>query len=96
VFPIEEATPKFGNRTRVEILASILQVAGNGTIKTHIMYKANLSHKQLEKYIGFLEEKGLIGQVVDEGGDGGHMYRVTEKGYEFLKEYSHISGYFEP
>jgi predicted transcriptional regulator len=94
LFPIEEAPPKFGNRTRVEILASILKVAGNGTIKTHIMYRANLSHKQLEKYIGFLEEKGLIKLVTAEDKQG-LRYQVTEKGYDFLREYSHIAGFFE-
>jgi predicted transcriptional regulator len=94
LFPLEERPLKFGNRTRVEILASILKVAGYGRIKTHIMYRANLSHKQLEKYIEFLEEKGLIKLVSREDGKG-RMFQVTEKGYEFLREYSHISGYFE-
>jgi len=57
------------------------------------MYKANLSHRQLEKYLAFLEEKGLIGQGFDED-FGSRMYRITEKGSNFMREYSHISGYF--
>jgi predicted transcriptional regulator len=77
----------------MEILASILKVASNGALKTHIMYKANLSHRQLEKYLAFLEERGLLAQGVDED-LGNRIYRITEKGFDFLREYSHVSGYF--
>jgi len=77
----------------MEILASILKVASNGALKTHIMYKANLSHRQLERYLAFLEERGLLAQGVDEG-MGNRIYRITEKGFDFLREYSHVSGYF--
>jgi predicted transcriptional regulator len=81
------------NRTRVEILASILKVAGHRTLKTHIMYKANLRHRQLEKYLTFLENKGLLCQFKDLE-TGTNMYKVTEKGIQFLKEYMHLSEYF--
>jgi predicted transcriptional regulator len=83
---------QFGNRTRVEILGSILKVAGSGTLKTHIMYRANLSHRQLEKYLSFLENKGLLMGFVDEDTNT-NLYKVTEKGIEFLKEFTHLSGY---
>lgn len=78
------------NRTRVEILAKILQVASNRTLKTHIMYKANLSHRQLEKYLALLQEKGLLEQVVSEDG---RMYRATPKGSEFLKDYERLNSH---
>jgi predicted transcriptional regulator len=77
----------------MEILASILKVASNGALKTHIMYKANLSHRQLERYLAFLEERGLLAQGLDEH-MGNRIYRITEKGFDFLREYSHVSGYF--
>lgn len=93
MFPLEEKAQQIGNRTRVEILASILQVASKGALKTHIMYRANLSHRQLEKYLAFLEERGLLAQGIDED-LGNRMYRITEKGLDFLREYSHVSGYF--
>jgi predicted transcriptional regulator len=93
MFPLEEKTQQIGNRTRVEILASILKVASGGALKTHIMYKANLSHRQLERYLGFLEERGLLAQGVDED-MGNRIYRITDKGCDFLREYSHVSGYF--
>jgi len=93
MFPLEERPQQIGNRTRMEILASILKVASNGALKTHIMYKANLSHRQLERYLTFLEERGLLAQGLDEE-LGNRIYRITEKGFDFLRDYSHVSGYF--
>jgi len=90
VFPLEEKPKELGNRSRIEILASILDVAHNGALKTHIMYKANLSHRQLEKYLGFLMQNAMILKVTDEK-YGGTMYRVAEKGIEFLKDYARLS-----
>jgi len=78
------------NRTKVEILATILKVAGNRTLKTHIMYRANLSHRQLKKYLTFLETNGMLARVVE---DEVTKFQVTEKGMEFLKDYERISSY---
>lgn len=94
MFPLDERLQQAGNRTRVEILANMLTVAANGALKTHIMYKANLSHRQLEKYLSFLEERGLLTHLAD--ANLGSIYRVTEKGLGFLREYSHVSEYFTP
>ena len=94
VFPLEKDVPVICNRTRVEILASILNVAHNGALKTHIMYKANLSHRQLEKYLGFLMQNGMILKVTD-ADYGGTLYRVTEKGIEFLKDYVRLAAHLK-
>lgn len=87
---LEQRAQEVGNRTRLEILASILKIASNGSLKTHIMYKANLSHRQLERYLAFLEERGLLTERHD-GGIGSRMYHVTDRGVNFLREYAHIS-----
>lgn len=79
------------NRTRVEILASILKIAERQTLKTHIMYKANLSHRQLEKYLSFLQTNGMLEQALDE--DGIIKFHVTQKGIDFLKDYQRLSTY---
>ena len=90
--PIDDQALLTSNRTRVEILASILIVAQHDALKTHIMYKANLSHKQLEKYLTFLTGNGLLENIHDPD-EGDRYYHVTEKGSQFLKDYSKISGY---
>jgi len=69
----------------------MLNVAARGALKTHIMYRANLSHRQLEKYLHFLEDKGLIRKLLDDSGG----YEATEKGIEFLKDYARLSEYFQ-
>lgn len=78
------------NRTKVEILASILRVASNRTLKTHIMYKANLSFRQLERYLNVLETNGMLARTIV---NDTLMFQVTEKGTEFLKDYARISTY---
>jgi predicted transcriptional regulator len=55
------------------------------------MYRANLSHRQLEKYLTFLETNGMLERLLDE--DGVLKYRVTQKGIEFLKDYERLSSY---
>jgi len=82
-------------RSQIRILADILEAVGkeHGEAKpTHILYKANLSHDRLVKYLAQLREKELI----EERGDGDRMtYVLTEKGIEFLKEFRKISSFAE-
>ena len=94
MYSLEEAPPITTNRTRLEILASVLGVAHSGALKTHIMYKANLSHKQLEKYLKFLKTQGLL-EEVPESYETGRFYRVTEKGIQFLKDYARVSDHLD-
>jgi len=89
---IKSGLQRTPNRTRFEILAKMVSVASHGALKTHIMYRANLSHRQLEKYLGFLEKNGLVEQVAHED-TGNRLYHVTEKGLEFLREYSRVSAF---
>jgi predicted transcriptional regulator len=50
---------------------------------THILYKANLSHERLVKYLDELTSKGLI-EVRQDGET--RTYRMTPKGIGFLVE----------
>ena len=51
--------------------------------KTEIMYSVNMSYFQLQKYLKFLLERGLIDRVAL--GNPSITYRVTRKGLEVLK-----------
>jgi len=57
------------------------------------MYKANLSHKQLDKYITHLSNNGMLKRISDPV-SGELRFEVTENGLEFLKDYSRLSNYF--
>jgi predicted transcriptional regulator len=61
----------------------ILTLSLNGMKKTHVMYKANLSHNQLEKFLEILIEKNLL--TVEN-----NQYITTEKGREFIKEFREL------
>ncbi len=70
-----------GNRSRTEIVGSILDAAnGGGETKTKIMYIAFLSYNQVNEYLSILIENNLI-----EYRDGTHTYKTTEKGLNYLK-----------
>lgn len=73
-------------RSKGRIFADILravQVDGPAKV-THILYKANLSHDRLTKYLVQLEETGLI--LKEQDGDRS-SYSITEKGTKFLMEF---------
>jgi predicted transcriptional regulator len=68
-------------RSSVEVIADILRLGQAG--KTEIMYSANMSYFQLQKYLKYLLKLGLIDKV--EIDSPGVTYRVTEKGLDLLK-----------
>lgn len=73
------------NRSRFEIIASILSAIGDGDTKTKIMYKAYLSHVQLMDFLAILQESKMI-----ELQRGGKIYKITEKGKKYLDHYKKI------
>jgi len=68
-------------RSSIEIIADMLRLGEAG--KTEIMYSVNMSYFQLQKYLGFLLERGLIDKV--RLGNPSVTYRVTGKGLELLR-----------
>ena len=61
----------------------MLRVGENGAGKTEIMYSANMSYSQLQKYLGFLIAEGFIDRV--EVGNPAFTYHVTELGRQLIK-----------
>ena len=75
-------------RSNVEIIADMLRVGENGAGKTEIMYSANMSYTQIQKYLGFLLNHEFINRV--EVGNPVVTYQVTEKGLNLLKNIDSI------
>ena len=69
-----------GNRSRTELVGSILDAANGGATKTKIMYIAFLSFNQLKEYLSILIENNLIEYL-----DGTKTFKTTEKGLNYLK-----------
>ena len=70
------------NRCSLDIAREVLSIASVKVRKTRIMYGANLSFLQLEKYLSALLGSGLL---VHDGDSG---YLVTGTGMEFLQMYA--------
>lgn len=73
------------NRSRVDIVSLILEVAIEGATKGRIMDKAYLTVLQLKDYLFLLLENGLLCC-----GKGTGMYITTEKGLKMLAAYNDI------
>ena len=70
-------------RSNIEIIADMLKVGENGAGKTKIMYSANMSYSQIQKYLGFLVSQGFIDKV--EVDSPVVNYQVTESGLKLLQ-----------
>jgi len=70
-------------RSNIEIIAEMLKVGENGAGKTKIMYNANLSYTQIQKYLGFLLSHGFINKM--QIGNPAVTYRVTDSGLKLLQ-----------
>lgn len=70
-------------RSNIEIIADMLRVGENGAGKTEIMYSANMSYHQIQKYLDYLVNQGFINKV--NLGNTLVAYQVTESGLKLLK-----------
>ena len=73
-------------RSNIEVIADMLRLGEAG--KTEMMYSANMSYQQLQKYLKFLLELGLVDKVAV--GNPVVTYRVTKKGLSLLKSIDYI------
>jgi len=70
-------------RSDIEIIADMLKVGENGAGKTEIMYSANMSYSQIQKYLGYLIAQGFIDTM--KMGNPSVTYRVTDNGLKLLQ-----------
>ncbi|MFC1914879.1 winged helix-turn-helix domain-containing protein [Chloroflexota bacterium] len=75
-------------RSNIEIIAEMLKVGENGAGKTKIMYNANLSYTQIQKYLGFLMGQGFIDKM--EMGNPSVTYQITESGFRLLESINNL------
>ena len=75
-------------RDRLYIIAEVLKIARDGSLKTQIMYKANLSFAQLSEYLSFLIKMGLLKTYKEEKRK---VYKTTATGEKYLDKYEEIS-----
>jgi len=82
-----EASITNNHRGNFDIIADILDASYGGAKKTNLMYRCNLSFKQLKGYSCFLLGNGLLRLNGRTNKSDTATFEVTEKGREFLKAY---------
>ena len=85
-----------GHRGRFDIIANILGAAMRGAKKTQLMYRCNLSFRQLEVYLGLLTAKKLINGRLCIESKKVIVYKTTEKGQSFLQVYHSLQALLTP
>jgi predicted transcriptional regulator len=81
-------------RSNIEIIADMLRVGENGAGKTEIMYTANMSYHQIQKYLNYLVNQGFIHKVnID---NTMVAYQVTDSGFKLLQAIDTLLNMLEP
>ncbi len=71
-------------------MARVLSVAKSPESKTHIMYGANLSFRQLESYLELLTDRGLLRVSEEKQSKATKLFVTTRKGLSFLEAYQRL------
>lgn len=77
------AREKQRKRSRFETMYTILKICSNGLKKTHVMYRANLSHQQLEKFLAILIERNLL--AIESG-----IYVTSARGLVYIENFDEL------
>ncbi len=80
-------------RIMADMMRAIQSEGEEGAGPTKILYAANLSHDRLTQYIDELVEKELI--IETEENESSRVYKLSEKGREFLSEFVKIERFSE-
>jgi predicted transcriptional regulator len=81
-------------RSNIEIIADMLRVGENGAGKTEIMYTANMSFSQIQKYLKYLVNQGFINKVNMD--NTMVAYQLTDSGFKLLKAIDTLMNMLEP
>jgi predicted transcriptional regulator len=77
-------------REKLDIIKDILEAIRDkgGIIKpTHLLYKSNLSHDSMKRYVSELMDKGMLEEVEDKSIK---KFSITDKGLKFLSDYKQV------
>jgi len=81
-------------RSDIKIIADMLRAGEKGAGKTEIMYSANMSFSQIQKYLEYLVSQGFIHKV--DMDNTLTAYQVTDTGMRLLKAIDNLLSMLEP
>ena len=81
-------------RSQIDIVSDILMAvqAKGGKIKpTHLLYKSNLSHTRMKKYVEELKQKGLIAEISETTKKTNrNFFTISDAGLRFIADYRKV------
>lgn len=84
---VSDSKHNASHRGRLDIIADILEASNGGTKKTYLLYRCNLSFRQLTYYLDFLVKRGLLHTSDPNVSAHQNSFDITDKGKQFLKAY---------
>ena len=81
-------------RSNIDIVADMLRVGENGAGKTEIMYSANMSYSQIQKYLDYPVNQRFVNKVKMD--NTMVAYQVTDSGFKLLKAIDTLMSMLEP
>ncbi|HYX55348.1 MAG TPA: winged helix-turn-helix domain-containing protein [Nitrososphaeraceae archaeon] len=83
-------TTGWSNRGWLEIIEFILSMCENGARKTHVMYRCNLNSKQINEYLNFLLDCGMLEKIQERPNSKRSIYRTSDVGKNFIIRYKQL------
>src|ERR687884_488908 len=83
-----------GQRSKIDVVATILHICLNGSLKNHIIGKGNLSDSMTNHYLTLLLYHNLLETYKDEDNKNRTYYRTTQKGKGVIVHYNEIQKLF--
>jgi len=81
---VAEISLKIWKRGFIEIISDILECLTESQLKkTHIMYRCNLDHRVIKKYLLVVESLGLV----QKSNEDRTLYVITQKGLQYRHEF---------
>jgi predicted transcriptional regulator len=84
----------WSNRGWLEIIEFILVMCENGARKTHVMYRCNLNSKQINEYLDFLLDSGMLEKTQERPNSKRSIYKTSELGKKFITRYKQLAELF--
>lgn len=81
-----------GQRSKIDVIATILYICLNGSLKNHIIGKGNFSDAMANHYISILLYNDLL--LVSKDENSRTCYQTTEKGKQMIRNYNTIQQLF--
>jgi CheY-like chemotaxis protein len=83
-----------GQRSKFDVIATILHICSDGSLKNHIVGKGNFSDSMTNHYISILLYNDLLSTYIDNENNRRIYYRTTDKGKELIHFYNQIQRLF--